>query len=956
MDQYQASNDKFVDGIKKIYKGRALLYDSVQWPPVRGDKLIKLELVETEKASGFLNQELQRQIRSPILKRDIFSASKSGRSQVKIVVIEGIAGIGKTTLCKMLTEEWAAGEIFNSFEIVLLLPLREEGVSSASSFLDILAELYPSLDSNYMLTRITENQGEGILIIADGWDELRVKNREANSFLYKLLICQRVLPFASVILTSRPTASAILHSHSSVDRFIEVVGFSEENIRNFIQSEIADPSQCLSLLNQLEINPLLLSICTIPFNCSIVCNLWHTRKQKLPDTLTELYTLLVKNIVRRDVNKKFQKVIISSLSSFDCIPDHNENFWQICRFAFQCLTQDQLTFSDKVFPDFFSNDDKMFFGLLQPATTLSCDGNKLSFHFIHLTVQEYLAALHVATLSPQKRKHIITQNADNSRFFTLWRFMFGLGGNQNSEVTSRRIENLSEQEVLNLIQSLNPSSDSLLLSQYAFESNDVIITQKIARIIRGVFTKATGSIARSPYDCAAICNVLQYTTTEVCDHMFLNISNCGLSEKMLMEMTDNICRGALSVPPIVSVHLDNNNLPEEAINDMLVRCSKQFFNLEALSLAGNKLSKFFIIPLTNLTVLSLSNNPLGVEGIQLLEEAIAETQLNKLQWLDLANTLVADADINGALLTSLLNCLLVHSPDLVQLDISENNLNIPGACALGEAVNMYGNRKKENYLEININHTNLSDEAFSALALAEALNLYGNRQNENYLEINMNHTNLSDEAFSAFVHCAVSNQTVSKGKNCLKLVLHIAKNPNLASITLLHQLLYCNGLVIALNFERTGIFSTKVEHDHTYSSIQQATVNTSLSWLVLDGNKLNGNHMLLAEVLVACRSLSLLSLQKCSITTQDLRKLNECLIKSSIDAHVLNFWDLSSNNIDDQGITFLKNEIHNFFPSLLVVRAIDNPVKDHTNLENVLQFMLINLNVSCLIANNNSIL
>ena len=195
----------------------------LQWPLVSAKKFVNLQLVEAEKKEGFRAGLPQHGAPSdnikhtPILHGDLFKVEE-GKKPVRKLIVEGNAGIGKTTLCTMLTAEWANGEILTQFDCVLLLPLRERSVSTATT----LPQLFKLLHSSErirtsVIEELEEREGEGALIIADGWDELDEDNRSDNSFLYNLLFGD-ILPFACVLLTSRPSASALLHNLPTLDR------------------------------------------------------------------------------------------------------------------------------------------------------------------------------------------------------------------------------------------------------------------------------------------------------------------------------------------------------------------------------------------------------------------------------------------------------------------------------------------------------------------------------------------------------------------------------------------------------------------------------------------------------------------------------------------------------------------------------------------------------------------
>ena len=196
---------------------------------------------------------------------------------------------------------------------------------------------------------LEEEEGEKVLIVADGWDELGESERQEESFLYKLFF--KTFPFVSVIVTSRPSASAPLHRLPYIDRFVEVCGFNKENIKEYIQSEFTsdqEKASCL-LLEQLESNPLVESVCSIPLNCAIVCHLWRTLEEALPTTMTELYTKIILNVILRNIQKEFiQNSAVLSLSNFDALPeDLQQSWWLLCEFAFQALKRDQIVFSSR---------------------------------------------------------------------------------------------------------------------------------------------------------------------------------------------------------------------------------------------------------------------------------------------------------------------------------------------------------------------------------------------------------------------------------------------------------------------------------------------------------------------------------------------------------------------------------------------------------------------------------
>ena len=727
--------EKFVRSIKKKYRERLLVREE-QWPPVIREKLINLQLVEADKREGFRGGLPQhgtggdKSKRTPILYDDMFRVEE-GKKPVRKVLIEGNGGMGKTTLCTMLSEGWAENNMLVQFDYVLLLPLREQSVAKAGSLPDLFKLLHSSESIRTSLVKeLEESEGERVLIIADGWDELEEARRSEKSFLYGLLFGD-VLPFASVLLTSRPSASAPLHNLPSVDRLVEVVGFNEEDIKQYIESEFEKcPAKASGLIEQLDNNPLIQNVCTVPLNCAITCNLWHTLNQELPSTLTELYTQIIFYVILRDIKKKFPDFPIGlSLNNFDSIPPQLEPYWWLtCKFAFEALSNDQLVFTEEELASFFSDgldssQKFLCFGLLQSARSLLPVGYGLSFHFLHLTFQEYLAALHLVTLPTEEQLEVVRTHGTSSRFAMVWRFFFGLGSKKQGSCigqVSKKVVCLDENVVDTLLQlsdggsiTLSLSAAKLVQCHCALEAKNDVVSSKVAKNIDGQF----GYSVNAPNDCVAVLHVLSHTSH--CHSVRINLSGCGLSDKLLKRLTD-ILSSASGELKVVRLDIGNNTLTSNGVSDLFVRASAAFSSVNELSLNNNSIdgdgvnsivSSLVHTSCKSLTWLFLSHNLLGVSGIQALERAVASGVLVNLKYLSLSNTLTGDADINGAIITTCLRPITSHCHHLVSLDLSENNLGVPGSCALGEALPLLSHD-----IILDLNSTMLDSEAIIAFS------------------------------------------------------------------------------------------------------------------------------------------------------------------------------------------------------------------------------------------------
>ena len=896
--------DKFVISIKKRYRER-LLQREQQWPPVSVEKLVNLQLVEAEKKEGFraglpqygANDDKVK--RTQILHGDLFKVEE-GKKPVRKLIVEGNAGIGKTTLCTMLTEEWANGEILTQFDCVLLLPLRERSVSTATT----LPQLFKLLHSSERIRtsaieELEEREGEGVLIIADGWDELEEENRSDISFLHTLFFGD-TLPFACVLLTSRPSASALLHDLPTVNRLVEVIGFNEENVKQFIESEFEKcPEKAFSLIEQLENNPLIASVCTVPLNCAIICNMWHTLGRTLPSTLTELYSQIVLNVILRNLKKR--NVLGSIISiSFDSIPeDLHDMFWLTCKFAYECLSREKIVFSEEeiapLFPQVLDSSDKLLcFGLLQSARSLLPVGQGLSFHFVHLTIQEFLAALHLVTVPNEEKLKVCEAYAQNDRFAMVWRFVYGLGCQKEGSY-SRKVICLNDKVVdrffcLYDFQQPFREDQSLMFCQCAFESSNDSISSILGKHVNGKFGDYFVSMASTPHDCVAVFHVLHHTSH--CSDMTINLSRCGLTDKLLKELTDILssARGELQVKflflrGIKSLELNRNKITDKGITYLFNRDSASFSYLQRLSLSRNSITDIasLVSSCSNLIDLSLSNNPLGVSGIQSLETAVQAGVLVNLKFLRLSNTLTDDADINGALLATLLPSIASHCPHLWSLNLSSNNLGVPGACAIGE-------------------------------------------RNWKVLELNLSDACINAEAVSTFA---------SSHRPSYSCTFHLSSNPlgydGLLAIFRMLRSETCS--ISSLHLDNIDL-TISVNTESRFHSIQLPSGilnlgplfgSSVLTLLNLGHNNFSGvSVLILVECIRVCQSLQHFLCYKCSLTSSEIINILGHLKCSGCSHKNLRKWDLRFNFISNEGVNALIENVSELFPNLEDVGLSDS--------------------------------
>ena len=153
-------------------------------------------------------------------------------------------------------------------------------------------------------------------------------------------------------------------------------------------------------------------MCSVPLNCAIVCHLWRTLEENIPETMTELYTKIILNFILRNIQKKGKNIM--HLPSFDALPQELKQPWQLlCEFAYNSVVKSkvefilaELTDSEVKSNALVLDSNILDFGLLQSSEVFSDVGCEPSFHFLHLTFQEYLhgCLAHCGTISTKKAR------------------------------------------------------------------------------------------------------------------------------------------------------------------------------------------------------------------------------------------------------------------------------------------------------------------------------------------------------------------------------------------------------------------------------------------------------------------------------------------------------------------------------------------------------------------------
>ena len=924
--------DKFVTNTKQKYKGRILI-DEEQLLCCRSEKLVRLELVERERLQGSEQRGSgsNKVVKTPLAYTDFFKV-ENGKKKIRKILVEGDAGIGKTTFCITISEKWANQEILQEFELLLLLPLREQEVASAGCLLDLLKFLHPS-DKICKLVKEYFEEDEGkILVIADGWDELSEVKRKEGSFLHKFLFSSQYCSVYTLV-TSRPSASAPLHRRKCIDQFAEIRGFDKEHMVEYINSEF-DQKNATELIEILESNPVVESICHIPLNCVIICHLWQECKGDLPTTMTGIYTQIVFNIILRNIRKFFPTYeSMLSLSSFDDLPESLQPSWRLlCEFAFQTLKKDQLVFSDKELQKFFPqgilSDNILHFGLLQCSVSSLEVGCGRSFNFLHLTFQEYLAALYLVKQEFHTDPQVPGCSSLFSRLTTLFplqgphsivlRFFFGIVFNFEAfrSIIGPRILSMLPSELCSYY-----TYGVLTHFLWAFEAQN----DEFSHIIAQYYCNRRFNSKLNPstvHEVIAMVYVITFTT-ELGRSIVINFHLCGLHDNHIMALTDALASkdGKLQVK---GLNLYGNKLTDKGVTDLFHRASTALQSFEYLDLGWNRIGGEGIS--SALATLAKSSfevkfyfydNPLEASSLMVFRDALCHHQPSNLTELHLEGSLSSNADTNADFILA-----LDHCHHLSVLDLSRNNLHAPGGGALGIVL------PKLSLNELKVNEAMLGDEGIAALAHSLDGTCYIGT-----LDLVNNDIHASGVLYLA--------KSIYAGKIVIEDELRLDDNPLCweGAINLIKLLIFACGnfQICCLSLQRCKLTTVEDSNVHScslspnYKPITYSDIREFICSLIDKANSVEKLYLydsftgeaihFLAGLMCLCPHLKVLDCSDCQITSDDLKQLLSLL--SQLKLNHLETWDLSRNNIDDDGVSALVEQLPKF-PTFTCIIVDDN--------------------------------
>ncbi|XP_052441467.1 NACHT, LRR and PYD domains-containing protein 12-like [Carassius gibelio] len=351
---------------------------------------------------------------------DIFTELRKNNEE-KIVLTKGVAGIGKTVSVHKFILDWAEGNANQDIDCVFLLPFRDINTEiffedREVSLHEFLLKFFPGLKNLEKSKLYKEHK---LAFIFDGLDESRlpfnfksktldtVEERASVDVLFTNLVKRKLLPAALVWVTSRPAAANQIPPEH-VGLFTEVRGFTDRQKEEYFRKRITDEEQASRIISHIKTSRSLYVMCHIPVFCWITATvlqnfLIKNNTENISTTLTEMYIHFLR--IQMNIKSKYDKQEKSQPS--DHLKLNKEMILKLAKLAFEQLKKENIVFDEKDLKacGIDVSKDTEFTGMIAEIFKMEDGLYKTKvFSFVHLTVQEFLAAVHVFICYLKKNK------------------------------------------------------------------------------------------------------------------------------------------------------------------------------------------------------------------------------------------------------------------------------------------------------------------------------------------------------------------------------------------------------------------------------------------------------------------------------------------------------------------------------------------------------------------------
>ncbi|XP_035763867.1 protein NLRC3-like [Neolamprologus brichardi] len=627
------------------------------------------EVRQLETASKTIND-------TPIRCQDIFKALADQQRPIRVVLTNGIAGIGKTFSVQKFTLDWAEGLENQDISVVILLSFRELNLirDEQYSLLELLHVFHPALQ------KVTAEKLAvcKLLFIFDGLDESRlsldftnrklvsdVTQKSSVSELLTNLIKGNLLPLALVWITSRPAASSQIPT-ICVDRVTEVRGFTDAQKEEYFTSRFNDEELSSRIISHMKTSRSLHIMCRIPVFCWITATvlehmLTTEERGELPKTLTDMYSHFLLVQTKRKKHKYHEG---HETSPQELMQADRDVLLKLGRLAFEHLEKGNILFYQEDLEQCGLNvtEASVYSGICTEIFKRECAiFQKPVYCFVHLSIQEFLAAVYMFHCYSNRKEEVLEKflrndfpdlftedflstvmqkslQSKNGQLDLFVRFLHGLSLDYNQRLLGGLLNKMEYspeiiQRVINNLKKMKSdkiSPDrSINIFHCLMEMNEFSVHQEIQEFLK---SENRSEKELSDIHCSALAYMLQMSE-EVLDDLDLNkyntseegqrrlipaIRNCRKARLSSCELSESHCEivaSALKSSPsyLIELDLSGAKLPDSALKQLFTGLESANCRLETLSLWDCSLSDASCAALVS----ALKSNPSHLKYLDL---------------------------------------------------------------------------------------------------------------------------------------------------------------------------------------------------------------------------------------------------------------------------------------------------------------------------------------------------